>query len=305
MPNSEAAWIEYERAHPIVVSDRLTKPHPMTEVARNRLGTPHPPVHENWGVVYCISADTIWTRVHHSNIDRALRIIDALAKACDKRGFQCADQHSYLHTAMIKIGSNAFALTLNERMSRRPYEPTAREAAERKRNPYSHLPKYSYHSSGQFQLGFDHCRTKWQDQPDSPLEAQLNAVMIDLRRIAADMDECRHQREEEARHIAALHAERDALRARVRAERKAVKSLRSQSIAWNEAQKLRAFVQARTKQCGDTEDQRTWAAWALEQADRLDPLAPSPPSILDTPSWQYRELRQLEVLNEDGSIQSI
>ena len=305
MPNSEAAWIEYEKAHPIVVSDRLTKPHPMTEAARARLGDPHTPVHEDWGVVYCVSADTIWTRVHHSNIDRALRIIDALAKACDQRGFQCADQHNYLNTAMIKIGSNTFALTLNERMSRRAYKPTAREVAERKRDRYSHLPKYSYHSSGHFQLGFNNCRAKWQDQPDSPLETQLNEVMIDLRRIAADMDECRRRREEEARHIAALHVERDALRARVRAERKAVKSLRSQSIAWDEAQKLRAFVQVRAKQCGDTEDQRAWAAWALEQADRLDPLTPSPPSILDTPSWQYRELGRLEFLDKDGSIISV
>ncbi len=45
---------------------------------------------------------------------------------------------------------------------------------------------------------------------------------------------------------------------------------------------------------GPAIDYKTWAKWAHDQADRLDPLTPSPPSIID----QEKELNEEEAEEE-------
>ncbi len=62
----------------------------------------------------------------------------------------------------------------------------------------------------------------------------------------------------------------------------------SEAEAWQKTQQVRAYIEA-VKQAaiqkygfintGNELD--NWLRWATQQADRLDPLAESPPSILD------------------------
>ena len=88
-------------------------------------------------------------------------------------------------------------------------------------------------------------------------------------------------REEESRRRAALRRQYEEEKARV-------ESLFDAARKWVQAEQLRQYVAAaaarRTATDGDIDpcsDFGQWLKWAREQADRLDPLVTSPPSILD------------------------
>ncbi len=79
-------------------------------------------------------------------------------------------------------------------------------------------------------------------------------------------------------------------------EQNKVNKLMSDMSKWNRSVHLRSYVEAvkenHTKEHGaieDGSDMAKWLKWAYDQADRLDPLMESPPSILDkpkpTPYW--------------------
>lgn len=92
------------------------------------------------------------------------------------------------------------------------------------------------------------------------------------------------ERERQARYEAEQQR-RAALRAEVEAEKRRIKRLEEDAAAWTRAESIRAFAAARAA-AGDPEsdaDLRLWLTWAGEQADRMDPLCPNPPTILDTP----------------------
>ncbi len=80
---------------------------------------------------------------------------------------------------------------------------------------------------------------------------------------------------------------RKQLRAELAAEKVHVESLRKQADRWCESENIRRFVE---RACAQGEllemglrsaELERWAEWALAQADRMDPLKPSPTSILD------------------------
>lgn len=61
-----------------------------------------------------------------------------------------------------------------------------------------------------------------------------------------------------------------------------------QAECWNRSQELRRFIEAvKQKHLDNSEslepgsEVSQWIAWAMQQADRVDPLCESPPSILD------------------------
>ena len=76
-------------------------------------------------------------------------------------------------------------------------------------------------------------------------------------------------------------------RVEVRKERR-IRELEQSAENWTKAKKIREYILAvidAKKQAGGELGPNTptgiWAVWALQQADRLDPLVKSPPSILD------------------------
>jgi hypothetical protein len=71
-------------------------------------------------------------------------------------------------------------------------------------------------------------------------------------------------------------------------EQEGLDALNEQARAWQEAQQLRAYIQA-VRSAGNYarrsitggRDIDEWCAWALEQVHRLDPTVSSPLSVLD------------------------
>jgi hypothetical protein len=70
-----------------------------------------------------------------------------------------------------------------------------------------------------------------------------------------------------------------------------IKELRREAIAWHRAERIRKYVAAvRESEAKDAD----WLAWAERQTDRIDPLKPSPPSIVDDKEMVLRRLHSVE-----------
>jgi len=111
------------------------------------------------------------------------------------------------------------------------------------------------------------------------------AVYVRAKRLDREKEE--REREERRRKI----EETKRLR---REEEQRLKILDQQVSNWHQNQRIRqyveAFREAALNKHGTIEpgsDIDKWITWAIQQADRLDPLVKSPPSILDEPepSW--------------------
>jgi len=78
---------------------------------------------------------------------------------------------------------------------------------------------------------------------------------------------------------------------KIAAEEKKIRVLRKETTAWHRAERIREYIAAaRESGVKDAE----WITWAEVQADRLDPLKPTPASILDDREKVIRRLRSAE-----------
>lgn len=303
-------WIAYEKAHPIVVPDKLCDPLDMTMNAAVQLEREHELPWDKRGAVRCWGPTTLMARVHPSSIERTLCILDALAKACESRGFllRYEQQRDPYGGVSIIVDGVPVSISLSERMFRRPYQPTKKEIRQQERSKYISLPVYSYRPSGELSVSIGYRGGTWKDRRGHRLETQLNDIMLGLRRYAADQNAQAQARIDAKRHMEALHRQRDELRARIEKEQQAVDALCDEANDWQQAQIIRDYVQAVEAEPATRnrlKKRQVWAKWAREQADRLDPLCVSPPSILDTPLDLYRKLERHEFLNDDGTVEWI
>lgn len=111
--------------------------------------------------------------------------------------------------------------------------------------------------------------------------ARLKEREEELERQAQERRLEEQRRQERAR----VRAEKRAL---IKAERARVEQLMQWARDWNMSQTVRAFIQATSEArltdesiIPSDEEFERWAGWATQQADRMDPLKASPPSILD------------------------
>jgi hypothetical protein len=121
----------------------------------------------------------------------------------------------------------------------------------------------------------------------------------------AEKEARRLEWEEDDRRTAEFERQRAELRDEIKRERRALNMLIEEAEGWQQAKTIRAYlaaikVQARSGRA--IEGGAEWIAWASDQADRLDPLRPTPPSVLDTPPDQYRAPGLNEYLDEEGTI---
>jgi hypothetical protein len=98
----------------------------------------------------------------------------------------------------------------------------------------------------------------------------------------AEQERIRREQEPE------LKRRQDELEQQQKQEREKVDSLFREANAWQQSKVIRDYLQTVEKlaleRSGSIEEGNElsqWLQWARRQADRLDPLTPSPPSILD------------------------
>lgn len=138
----------------------------------------------------------------------------------------------------------------------------------------------------------------WQDETDAPLEKRMTEIFVgmalyaekSLRKRQRELEEWERQRQAEAEEAARrqrLEAERKEKERLAAIEQAKINALLSGADALRRAEEIRSYVSAvlaRTSSGPDQDDIARWAQWALEQADRIDPVV-SGAVLRDIQQW--------------------
>jgi hypothetical protein len=268
-----AAQVAYEQEHTIEVSDRLDRPHRLVVQTRDALRPRSP---EGNGTLWT-RACPLAARVSPKQLPRALRILDALLKACEQRGFSMQLGTEQDPRAKVVIHGMKLDFHLEEHSKRTDHVLNKREEEERRLGRGWGIPQYDYAPDGVFTFTIDEytegLQHRWSDRKNRPLESRLNEIIIAFFRIAVTVLKPRHLRwEEEER-------QRHEAEKRWFAEQERLRLLNKNLEAWRTNQELRSFLAAleaaATKRLGPgAEDtpMEQWLRWAHDLADRTDPF---------------------------------
>jgi hypothetical protein len=288
------AHIEAEKAKeiPITVAETLRGSHDLVSRSNAELQSART---SNDGFIVRPEKPILDITVSKASLRRALLIMDALIKALEARGYE------------VMSGPTAKILEANVRFSIFETLETKKEPVEdhnldgpydfghsrynEKRLPSGRLV-LKINDGGTYWLGG--ARHTWKDSDKSKLEGRLNGFVAGLIEVAARIkqhEEEQKNRQELARQEEARRHEQARQLAEKRklyeAEQARVERLLEQAENWRSSKLVRELVEAvrlAHSENGARElgpDTVSWMEWALQQADRLDPLCPSPPSILD------------------------
>lgn len=217
--------------------------------------------------------------------ERAVSIVDALAKASVDRGYLPARRPS---GGSLRFAAEGVPLRVDLKEKLLRYElpkPKKPPRTFRERFEAEYGPRYGFKPSGVLQLRvfIDGDRlpvTKtFSDTDASRLEDRLNDVMVAYVQVALrhQAREERLRREREAREAEWRRAEEE--RRRQEAEAARFRQLEELALRWERAERLRRFIadvraRGRTPAIeGTPTDLGEWERWASGWADRLDPLA--------------------------------
>jgi hypothetical protein len=263
----------------IEVSDQLRRPHPLVQAAsaalsKSRSGEHAAPTPGNAGSK---TEPVLDIRVSSAARHRALRLVDALLKGLEERGYQVSTRGVTIEGQLVPIG-------VTEKDDRTLHVPTAAERAEKQRYPWTRIPTWDYAPNGQLSIHTDayvwwrkDLRKRWSDTRSVRLEDKLNDVVVGLVALAAAL----RQRADEQRREAEIRAEQERLRQerarQARMEKARRDHLLASSDSWTAAERIRQLVAAVEQRtiagdAGMPADVAAWTRWAKQVADDLDPL---------------------------------
>ncbi len=265
-----------EKSAPIVVPEKLLKSHPYIKTSRKYLRmrqSKEYPYRSDMPLKECLSI-----YVSNKQLRRAFLIIDTLIKEFEKRGFKMAllDGTGKESTAVIIMDEKVhFSI---EELYERVLKPLPEGRKEP--TPYDYVSRHS----GRLKLkieelswGGEGLRKTWSDGKFQKVENILSEFIDGMIAVAGKLRERTLERQERERKAEEERRIREAAIKRYEAEEAKVGKLMSDMTKWNRSKQLRAYIRAVKKKRIITPE---WIKWAYEQADRLDPLKESPPSIL-------------------------
>jgi hypothetical protein len=204
---------------------------------------------------------------------RRLRILQGLFYGLSRLDCAVTVQGRETRTIYIGVGQQTVSISLERAATRR----RAADGKDAERLKFSILKG----------PGTETERSAWTDADDQPLEAQLSTIAVEII-VAGEMQYREHlnwayeesiRRREEMRlaeikrRLEAEEAERKRL---MKLEADRLKRLTDSAENFHRAQAIREFVGSvvsRAVAHADPERVERWKAWALLEADRLDPLA--------------------------------
>lgn len=272
----------------IAVSERLSAPIAIVANARDALRDAQ---EGDNGMLKCPKGCWQLT-VSRKALGLALRVADALFKACENRGWPVRLDGD---RAVVTVGSVPIAVTITEGFDRSEAPPKPKPGYYTFH--YNRNASYVYRPSGQLtvtieatQRGYQPgVRRNWHGTAGKPVEAKLASVLVGMNRLAMavqadDEERIRTQQEAAERQRAAEMAriERERMQRAIAEENARVESLLEQSRRWHTANTLRAFIEV-ARERGSTgkvdlqgKDLQAWIEWAAAQADRIDPFVAAP-----------------------------
>ena len=282
---------EESNKNKITVPKTLQNPHKLVARTETRLRKAKPGTR---GLVRPKGKGVLDVWVSPDSIDRTLRIMDALVKALEARGFSVSVDDNEKRSTRVTVLDETFAICMEEDYERQEKEKTPEQAAQDAVFRWrSSRPEYEYMPTGRLALLIKGTRVRgmrhrWGDGKKQRVENCLNKFVMGLINMAVAEraerleSERRHRQWEEE-----WRKERERQR-RLEEEQRRIKALCSAATAHHEAQKIRAYVDAVREAVIEREGQIDpigpmvcWLRWATRQADRLDPIAEHSPSALD------------------------
>lgn len=286
----------------IVVAERLVSPHPFVEKTQRNLSNAKPDFD---GRVGSKAKGCLDICVGPKSVDRAMRIMDALVKALEVRGYSVSVQGKEGKTSAI-VNEQKICFSLTELTDRRVKKLSPDQERERKKNEklfwIFYTKEYERFPNGNLMLSIDSysgsLRHRWSDCSTQRLEDRLNLFTTALIRIAEGMKRSRLEDKERARIWKEQAPERERLkreeerrrqeeeqRRREEEQRRKEDQWRAKLLEaslgkWQHAEGIRAFIAAvraeavrRNGKIQEGTEIAHWLTWAEEYAAQHDPIA--------------------------------
>jgi len=265
----------------IEVPTQLDQPHRLVEKTIKALRNAHP---DRRRLLALIHRHSLPIEVSRQTSDRALRIMDALIKAIEKRGHEFELTREPKRAMLVKIQDQTLRVSLRERVFRTEYAPRAEEVNREGLHGWSSAPRLDYEHSGRLMFRIHDLygtglQQTWGDGHSKRIEQCLGRIVVGLEAAARTMLE-RHllwEHQSEEREVGWKSEEE--VRRQKEHDVQLVEDLKQEAASWRAAEEVRAFVraaQATTAVRVSSAQFEQWTAWANSVADDLDPLV-SPP----------------------------
>ena len=281
---------------PVVTKAMLA--HPLVEKTKQILSDGRT---DSRGILWAAGeAPRLDIRVSKDTLGRALRIVAAVLFALNEEGFEVVVkkcERGMGSTSVAIYGEEIrFGLIERSRQIKRPAPPNKGSSltgyiynrVELEPTGKLSIEIWNYYSGG--------LKKVWRDGERSGLEEQLPKCVAGMMRIALREQADRKAREEKERAEQKQIEEVTEILHGIEAEEKKIKSLEREAAHWKRAQGIREYIAAvREKAVTETDSTEAaktqeWITWAELQADRIDPLTASSPSIVDDKEKVVRRL---------------
>lgn len=270
---------ESDPANYIQVPSRVTRWHHLVAATRDAFNTGYKdsrgmPLPGGKGIDIAVSADQRM---------RALRVMNTLIKALEKRGFELVPGDHHVEVEMFGV---RLPLSVFEATKRANYVPTAKQVAAKSRGEYSYWPPYQYTPIGTLEIRCGDGGAVIKDSTRAPIEEQLNQVVILMARRAIGTLRYREEQERLSQIRETRRRDALALKAIQDVEKEKLEALKVAALRWQQAQTIRAYLvaleqEAQSNGLGLNGAQQDYVAWARTKADWLDPLVQRSDAILD------------------------
>lgn len=254
----------------VLVADNLRGIHPLVKATQEDLAEGHVDTH---GRLHSWNQQGLDVRVSKSQVNRALRILNALVRKLEEMGLtvEVSKPGGREHESWVVIDGEKVQLKLRE-LSRMIRDP--------KPDRYGSV-RCTYEPTGRLELRMnEYIRTGFinriQDRPPKKtIESQLGRFIVGLHACGQALRRRSLEHEENQRRWEIARRE-EAERARLEAYRGWLrKELVRQATAHQEARLIREFLTALEVQkgrVGEQDDDLAWLAWARAEAEDIDPV---------------------------------
>lgn len=272
----EMVRYEQDPANKIAVSDQLRNPHLLTQRTKDAFGNESSSTRMN-DLISPYSEDRqalLSLSVGKASINRALRLMNALLVALEKRGFKISApagrSSDYYHRPDVKVEilGESFVFRLREKTRKIRDEPDKTD------HQRSWSSRTRYEPKGEFELTASRepwGNLSWNDSKRRPLEDRLNDIVIEL---IVEVERQRRYREQQKREAEARAREAELQRERERVERieeSRRKKFEGLALRWELSHKLHVFAAAvreeHLRRHGEVEsgsDMALWLEWATD-----------------------------------------
>lgn len=285
-----ASLIEAEKREEatIHVADHLVDPHPHVLKVSKSLRVSKFARPEKAGMLTPQAKGRLDISVFPPTVDRALRIMDAVIKALELRGWPVEvddDEAGRRSTSAVVLEERIFFF-LEEKTARTNHVPTAEEKAEAKKYSWQHWPKWDFKPSGLLRLrihdsDYLNVRSVWSDGDKQRLETLLNDFVIGLVRTAEAFKRQRVAHEEAQKRRREEEARRAEEQWKRHLDEQRARELARQVDALDKVARIRTYIE-RAREVKrvylpldelkiKTLDQ--WLEWVTDYANRIDPFA--------------------------------